>query len=81
MDQIVVKLQRELEKLGGSAYREEQDVWMDSKQLRHLRKLLAKAVTKRKEEVSDFARCVNDVAGPTSKLSELTVVFYRSLSH
>ena len=74
-DNLFAALLSELTTLKSSTYRKQQDVTATSAGLSHLRKV----ETKQPGAVSDFARCVHDVAGPTSRLSELTSEFVQSV--
>jgi hypothetical protein len=69
----------ELTKLSDADYQASQDVHADDRQLRNLRKLHAKLRSVGDGALSDFVRCVSDVAGPTSSLSQLTNSLYESM--
>ncbi len=69
----------ELNALKSSAYRQQQNITTTSKGLSHLRKLLRQAENKQPGAVANFARCVHDVGGPTSRLSQLTSEFVQSV--
>ena len=77
MEELITAIGSELDKLGRSEYRVSEDVPVGEKQLKKLRSLYSKLNSVGSSAISDFARCVNDVASPNSRISQLVVLLHQ----
>lgn len=77
MEEIITAIGSELDKLGRTDYRVSEDVPVGEKQLKKLRSLFSKFNSVGSSAVSDFSRCVNDVASPNSRISQLVAQLHQ----
>lgn len=75
----VSEIRLELNRLSSAEHRSEQGIWATPKQLKNLTKLLGKAASLNRNSVSDFARCVNDIAPLTAQISKLSEQLYKEV--
>ena len=80
MQTIIQQLEVEILRLSSAEYRKQQEVWLEDRNLRHLKKLLGTARSLRKPDVNTFCRYVADIAAPTSHLMQLASKFYPDAS-
>jgi len=75
-DKIIQDIENEIQHLVFEEYRKEQKVWIEARNIPHLRKLLGEARTLKRSLVGDFCRYVHDIASPQSRLSALASSLY-----
>jgi hypothetical protein len=73
---LIKEIRSELGRLNSESYRKEQAVFITEKQLVYLNKILSKASKLEKAAISDFLRCVNDVASSNAKITVLSEQLY-----
>ena len=76
MQTITQQLEEEIQRLILSDYRKQQGVQFEDRTWRHLKKLFGPAKSLRKSDVHNFCHYVSDIAGPTSRLAQLSSKLY-----
>lgn len=74
---LIEEIEYEIGKLSSDAYRKEQKIWAEPKQLKNINKLFSRARNMKAESALDFTRVVNDVASRDSRISQLASELYR----
>lgn len=73
---LLNEIAKELRRLSDYRYREKENVFLEVKGLRLLKKLFGEARSLRRQTVLNFCRQVADCASPDSRISQLTNRLY-----